>query len=63
MLTSRFCSLCLRSKIGFLTPERIIPATGCVSYSHISYWPGAPQISVKKEALGKDKPQCKPGAK
>ena len=24
---------------------------------------GAPQISVKKEALGKDKPQCKPGAK
>ena len=24
---------------------------------------GAAQISVKKEALGKDKPQCKPGAK
>ena len=30
MLTSRFCSLCLRSKIGFLTPERIIAATGSV---------------------------------
>jgi ferredoxin len=24
---------------------------------------GAAQISVKKEALGKDKPECKPGAK
>jgi ferredoxin len=24
---------------------------------------GATQISAKKEALGKDKPQCKPGAK
>jgi Fe-S-cluster-containing hydrogenase component 2 len=24
---------------------------------------GATQISVKKEALGKEKPQCKPGAK
>jgi Fe-S-cluster-containing hydrogenase component 2 len=24
---------------------------------------GASQLSVKKEPLGKDKPQCKPGAK